>query len=283
MEDYPMAVEKQDSTENESHKKIDAKLAAWLGGETDLPIPEAYGCMKQWIEHLIDDGATERKRKQVEVAIWQFFMRMYKPFCCGGVGYLLFGDGVPIAVSRDDPDFDRLLIYLGIHPGSPMRDRVGRFIGTMCHAEGIKTETRLAFHFEPSTLTAYMACYPGALIKLNRWGFDVVENGTDGQLFLFPKKWQPLFSKPLDDIGDGYVEDGTDFPKSDMCTRSLFPDGHLVTHLFGGTSFEIRSMSEKQVRILVMAYIMFLMLPGVVSERAMLQALGPSGRPSFSN
>jgi hypothetical protein len=266
-----------DRTENESPRNVDRKIAAWMRGEIELESQEAYDNMRSYIAYLLDGRAPEGNRKQAELAIWHFFTKVAKPFCCGGVGYLLFPNGIPVAVSQSDPEFDRLLIFLGIHTGSPTRERVGKFIGTMCYAHGVQTETRLAFHFEPATFTAYLASDRGVLIKLNAWGFSEVPNGTDSQLFLFPKDWQPLFSKPLDEVGSGDVADGTDFPKSDMCKRSLFPDGHLVQHLFGGTSFEIRSMTEKQVRVLVMAYIMFLLMPQVVSERAMLQALGPSG------
>jgi hypothetical protein len=252
------------------------KIPAWIRGEIELEFQEALNNMRVFIEDLTDGKTTEKKRKDAEKLIWGFLDRTAEPFCCGGVGYLLFGNGIPIAVTRDGQDFNRLLIYLGIHPGSPMRDRIGKFIGTMCYQNGVQTDSRLAFHFEPQSFTAYVACAPGKLIKLNSRGFEEVPNGTDGQLFIFPPKWQPLLTRPLDEIG-GEIGTPSDFPKSDMCRRALFPDGFLVRHLFGGTSFEIRSMSEKQVRVLVMAYVMFLMMPGVVSERAMLQALGPTG------
>ena len=114
------------------------------------------------------------------------------------------------------------------------------------------------------------------MIKVTRWGFDAAPNGTDGVLFVYPPNWSPLLTKHLDEVG-GIIGTETDFPKSDTCVHALFTDGYLARHLFGGTAFEVRSMSELQVRILILSYVLFLMMPGIVSERALLQTLGPTG------
>jgi hypothetical protein len=277
------------------------RLIAWLrDGEADagMGMQEAFDGTREVLKTLLEVKPTESKKKEAEWLLWQVLTKFAVPFSCGDIGYLLFGDGVPVAVSSEDLDFRRLLIVLGVHPGSPNQERIGEFIGTMCRVYGVRTETRLAFHFDPETLTAYAAARRGMLIKVTMNGLEEAPNGTDGQLFLFPDSWRPLLTKPLDDAGGEVlsyevddeaekVEDairvspapgpGIAAIGSDMCTRALFADGFLARHLFGGTSFEIRSMDEKQVRILIMAYVMFLMMPGVASERAMLQCLGPSG------
>jgi hypothetical protein len=234
--------------------------------------------VQQTLSELLDTKPKEINKKDAENILWDFIQNNSKVFCCGGVGYFLMneGDGVPVAVTRDGQDFNRFLISVGIHPGSPMRDRIGKFIGTKCFYEGVKTEVRLGFHFEPRNFAAYIACSKGKLIRIDSGGFEEVPNGTDNQLFIFPDSWQPLLTKPLDELG-AEINSESDFPKSDLIVRGLFPDGYLVNHLFGGTNFEIQSMDEKQIRILLVAYLLFLMMPGIVSERVMLQTLGPSG------
>jgi len=102
-----------------------------------------------------------------------------------------------------------------------------------------------------------------------------VPNGTDGQLFIFPDNWQPLLSKPLSEVG-GEIGTEDDF-KSDLVKHSLFVDGNLARYLFKDVHFDIRGLSEKQIRILLLTYLLVLMLPGVVSERVLLECLGPSG------
>jgi hypothetical protein len=245
----------------------------WLNKKTDLDETAALKLASEYVNRKTGGSRVpEKARKEAEEFIWSALLRLgWQPFCAGGVGYLLPASGVPIAVTQDGQNFNQVLIDLGINPGSPMRRRVGKFIGSMCDRNGIHTETRLAFHFEPSTFAAYVASQRGVLIKVTRWGFDEVPNGVDGQLFVFPENWRPLLSQPLAEM----IE--SEFPKTDLVKRSLFVDGFLSKHLFGGANFEIRSMDEAQVRTLIMAYVMFLMMPGVVSERAMLQALGPSG------
>lgn len=225
------------------------------------------------VEELLDVKPMEADKKEAECIIWEYIATHAKVFCCGGQGVLLMndGDGVPIEVSPDGQDFNKLLISFGIHPGSPNRQRVGEYIETQCYHRGVQTETRLSFHFDPGTFTAYVAWQRGKVIKVTRHGLFDVANGTDNVLFVFPQNWHPLLTKSL--------EQATipEFPKLDRVKRALFADGFLVKHLFEGTSFEIRTLDEKQIRILVLAYILFLMMPGVVSERAMFQTLGPSG------
>lgn len=285
-----------------NNQELRQALIAWLSDETKLEVDEALGLAREYIERKIGGGrVSETQKMQAEDCVWKVLLKLsMKPFCCGGVGYLLPSSGVPVAVTEDGREFNGVLLDLGINPGSPMRRRVGKYVGAMCDRHGTHTDTRLAFYFDPATFAAYVAADRGVLIKVTRWGFDEVPNGEDGQLFVYPENWQTLLSKPLDEMGEqvsfdhGQFENalkgrpngneliefkgiGRDSPKTDLVKRSLFVDGFLARHLFGGTNFEIRSMNETQVRILILAYLMFLMMPGVVSERAMLQALGPSG------
>ena len=252
---------------------------AFLRGETACVDASTLSIddVKVRVEKLLDSKPEEAQKKAAENLIWNYLRTHAKVYCCNGQGYFLMneGDGVPIDVSPDSQEFNRLLISFGIHPGSPTRHRIGEFVETKCYYEGVQTETRLGFYYNPKTFTAYAASRRGEMIKVTKWGFEPAPNGTDDVLFVYPDTWQPLLTKHLDEIG-GIVGTESDFPKSDMCRRALFTDGFLAQHLFGGTSFEIRSMTEPQVRILIISYILFLMMPGVVSERAMLQSLGPS-------
>lgn len=256
-----------------------AKLPADDASPRFDPATAGVADVRTRIENLLDDDPNEADKKAAENTVWDYLCAHATIFCCYGGGYLLMndGDGVPIAVARDDEDFNRLLIGFGVHPGSPTRERIGKFIQTKCVHEGTHTETRLSFHYDRASFTAYVACQRGKLIKVDKSGFDEVPNGTDGQLFIFPASWRPLLSKPLDEIGmpiDGPEED---FPKSDLCKRCLFVDGFIARYLFRNTKFDLQNLTEAQLRILIVAYILFLMMPGVVSERALLQSLGPSG------
>jgi hypothetical protein len=251
-----------------------ARRRRWVPVVPPDPATLTLGEVRRAVEELLDRDHSEAQTKEAENLIWNYLRSHSRVFFCEGCGYLLphDGDGVPIAITRDGQDFDLLLIGFGIHPGSPTRDRIGRFIDTGCFREGVRTETRLSFHYDPRTFTAYAARDRGVLIRITRWGLEEVPNGTDDQLFIFPPAWQPLLTRPLEEVGGA-----DDFPKSDLLKRALFPDGFLVRHLFQDANFEIRTMTAWQVRVLVMACALFLMMPGVVSERALLQALGPSG------
>src|SRR5579871_531321 len=249
----------------------------WQRGKIELKPGQAVVLTRELVEHFVDQPRTsETERKNTEKFIWEFLVRVTRPFFCNGVGYLLpsfsvgrIEGGVPFAVAKDDQHFSFLLTTLGIHPGSPMHDRVGKFIHNMCSHFGIKTQSRLAFHFEPQTFAVYAASRPGFLIKVTANSLSEIVNGDDNQLFLYPERFQSLLSKPLGEIMEHYPYD--------PISRSLVPDSFLVQHLFGGSCFELQNMNESQVRQLILAYVFFLMMPGIVSERAMLQCLGPSG------
>lgn len=275
------------------------ELWEWWHGQRGLSVERAFALARSLYEALTEAGHTgEARKKWAEELVWGFLSRVAEPFCCYGIGYLLprfdsdiFAVGVPIEVSQDDHLFSLLLAQLGCRPGSPMKERLGKYVGMMCKAYGTKTETRLSFHYEPKAFTAYLAARPGVLIRLDRHGFEEVPNGADGQLFMFPENWRPLLTRPLDEAGhdmlaptvvekdkDGSIARVTgDFPKSDRVRRALFPDGFLASHLFKDVHFDVRGLSEKQLRVLLLAYLLFLMLPGAVSERVLLECLGESG------
>jgi hypothetical protein len=231
------------------------------------------GDIRVYVQELLDeDKPSEGDRKNAEYAIWAYLRKHAKIFCCYKIGHLLLndGDGVPIEVSQDDENFNKLLISFGIHPGSPSRIRVGRYITTGCYHEGVHCETRLGFHYDSEKFTAYVALDRGKLIKVTAQGFSQVANGVDGNLFVFPPAWEPLLSKDLNAVES---EIGT----TGEITRSLVPDDFLLRYLFQDVHFDIRGLEEAQIRILLMAYLLFLMLPGAVSERVLLECLGPSG------
>jgi hypothetical protein len=226
---------------------------------------------------------------QLEIAeqtIWEWIKARAQVFCDKNLGYLLFndGDGVPIAVTRDGQDLNFFLISIGIHPGSPMRERVGKFIGTMCHFKGIQTETRLAFHYDRETFTAYAAVRRGVLIRIRSTGLEEVPNGSDGHLFIFPSSWQPLLNKALAEV-TGLKALGKDFftrtfHEGKLLSekrRSLFADSYLERRLFHGVHFDAKGFTQAQVKVLLLSCEMLLMLPGAARERVLLEVLGESG------
>lgn len=303
-------------------KKIDALRRK---RESEAKLPEAtiasfdpstatLDQMRDKVEELVRKG-TEVYKSQAEKTVWQWIEANSTVFICDGRGFLLMtgGDGVPLAVSnRDDQDFNLLLIRLGIHPGSDMRARVGKFIGTMAHHYGQKTETHLAFHYDPKTFTLYAAVRRGFLLRIRSartsWEFDSesapmpieeVPNGTDGKLFIFPSSFEPLLSKPLDELtalralgfhffhrtfyekkllGTPRQSLSPDGPTHSVCDgRALYPDSFLWQHLFKDVSFQVKGFSQHQVQILLIVAEMLLMMPGVVRERMLLELLGDSG------
>ena len=108
--------------------------------------------IRKIVERLLDDEATEGDKKQAENIIWAYLRTHARVFCCNGQGYFLMhdGNGVPIDVSPDSQEFNKLLISFGVHPGSPTRNRIGEFVETQCYHTGVQTETRLGFHFDPN-------------------------------------------------------------------------------------------------------------------------------------
>jgi len=223
------------------------------------------------IVDLLDMDPKEWMKKAAEDAIWGFIEAHAKVFCCDGQGYFLLadGNGKPIDVGTDSPAFNSFLIDVGVHTGSPTRNRIGLFIESMCDIKGLHTSTRLGFYFDRKTFAAYAASQLGKMIRITKSGMEEMNNGENGVLFIYPPNWVPLLTKPLQEIGS--AEEDATFPEN-----ALFPDDFLAKHLFSGTNFETLGMTERQVRILVISYILFLMAPEIVSERAMLQTLGPS-------
>jgi len=268
--------------------------------------------MRVMVDELVRSGEPDR----AEEVIWGWIEGNAEIFFCGGRGYLLMknGNGVPLLVSdKDDQDFNLLLVRLGIHPGSHMRERVGKFIGMMCYHKGVQTETQLAYHYDAKTFTLYAAVRRGFLLRVRStrkaWEGDAfpapmpieeVPNGTDGKLFLFPPSFSPLLSKPLAELVE-IKELGSAFfhrtfhnkkllatprpvlgPDGDathlVCSgRALYPDSTQWWHLFRDTSFQVKGFSQHQVQVLLIVAIMLLMMPGVVRERMLLELLGDSG------
>jgi hypothetical protein len=233
--------------------------------------------VRKKVEELLDESPDEVHKKLAETIIWEYLWTHAKIFNCYGIGYVLLndGDGAPIEVSEDDQNFNRLMISLGVHPGSSNLERIGKFVTTKSYHEGVRTETRLSFYFDPQTFTAYVARDRGCIIKITKSALAEIRNGEDGVLFIFPEKWQPLLTKPLDLLGGDLMVD--DYPRSNMIRRCLMPDDYLLKYFFNDVRFDVRGLRQRQIQVLLMAYLLFLMLPGATNERVLLQCLGPSG------
>lgn len=220
--------------------------------------------VRSQVEGLLDERATEGKKKLAEQIIWDYIGQTCDIFCCGGIGYLLpTADGLPIAVTRDGQDFSELLVRLGVHPGSPMRDRIGKFIGTRCYHDGVQTEARLSFHYDAESQVAYFAERCGQLVRITVQDIDRVPNGTNGQLFLFPKNYQPWLLN-LDELPQ----------PTDICPDSA---ALLPRLLFEMLEFENESLCREDLHVLLGCYIVTLFMPGIISGKILLEVLGGTG------
>jgi hypothetical protein len=293
-----------------TYKKLDIK-ATDFDAIVDTSADEEFDPVKATVEEvreklnsLVDDASNEAAKKRAETIAWEWLSVHAKAFSCGGLGYLLPENGEPIAVTKDGQDFNVLLISLGIHPGSPMRDRIGEYIGTMCYEKGIETQARVSFHYDKEKRTAYFAEGRGKLMKVSGREIVRVPNGTDDQLFLFGRNYEPWeFSppsvepeKPIDWSKADWFELSKDLqaymkqkgtisdPIEELSdpplpgTVDLAPDNVLLADLlFGILEFENQSLSIEELHVLLNAYVVTLFMPGIVTGKLLLQVLGETG------
>jgi len=210
--------------------------------------------------------SQESADQRAEELLWDYVRKQAQVFCTnGGLGYLLFNDKKeqPIPVARDGYELNDFLTSLGIHSGARARNRLGKHLGTMCWREGARVEPRISFHFDSKAYVAYFAEGPGELIRISASEITRVPNGTDGQLFLFPRNYEP-WHLDLDALP----------PSTDFC-----PDANalLPQLLFDVLEFENESLIREDLHVLLNAYVATLFLPNIVAGKLLLQVLGDTG------
>jgi len=201
-----------------------------------------------------------------EVMLWAYIKRYSQVFSTdSGQGYILLDEDKerPIPVRRGGHELNDFLTKLGIHSGSKARDRIGKHLGAMCWREGIRTDPRVSFHYDPENYVAYFTEQPGKLIRISDEEITRVDNGYEGQLFLFPRNYEPWYL------------DLEDLPATtDFCPDE---DALLPKLLFSLLEFENESLNRDDIGVLLNAYITTLFLPGIVSGKILLQVLGQTG------
>ena len=185
---------------------------------------------------------------------------------CDGVGYILLRgqEAKPVRISPDDARFLDLLREYGIGTGMEAERRIGKFLGIRAIQDGHKTSIRHFSYYNPKTEAAYVCEQRGQLLRVTKEGIERVPNGTDGQLFEFNDKYQ------------GYAVDlGSLFFMTCGTNRAFVPSDMLKT-VFDGIQFESTRLTVDQKMILVSAWIIIMMLSGLIVEKPILQVIGPS-------
>ena len=270
-------------------KEVSQELKEVFGESEIVDLERAFTATRDALSLLLDQGRiSEKDHKDAEYLVRQFLFSIGKPFCCGGLGYILpelpagqttrgVQSGVPIAITKDGQDFNFLLYKIGIHPGTKMRDRIGKFLGTMCYQFGTKTEARISFHYDTERGAAYFAEGLGQLIKVTAREITRVPNGTDGQLFLFGADYEPWTYCPPTEP-DWPVTPDPDFDEDRTAIDFCPQVGVLLTDLlFSVLEFENPSLTTDDIHMLLSAYITTLFLPGIITGKLLLQVLGESG------
>lgn len=210
--------------------------------------------------------AEEAATRKAEEQLWEYINNYSDIFVTeSGQGYLLLHENRerPIPVRRDGDELNDFLTGLGIHAGSRVRHRIGKHLGAMCWRHGKRTEPHVSFHYDANNFVAYFTEAPGKLIRVSEDDITRVDNGDDGQLFLFPRNYEP-WTLDLDNLP----------APTDFC-----PDmsALLPNVLFSVLQFENESLSADDIGVLLNAYITTLFLPGIVSGKILLQVLGKTG------
>ncbi len=189
-----------------------------------------------------------------------------KFFYADNVGYILLDgqEDKPVCVSEDDAQFCQMLSDYGVNPGQDKQYKVGKFIWMKVKTMGQVATKCFSSHYNAETKCFYFAEQPGKLIRASAERIDRVPNGTDGELFFYDDKAEPL------------TIDLESLPKF-RYSLLAGPDSLLTKYLFQDLVFADSAMSPEGKKILITTYIMLLILAGIVKDRPMLQMIGESG------
>jgi hypothetical protein len=245
--------------------------------------------IKQKIRRLIfgdkkqREGRTEKEaRAHLADIVWQHLLSRGHAYCTeGGQGYLLLEDRIPIEVTRDGRAFAGLLErdYL-LKPAMAEKDFVGQDIGLSCWMKGEKVVPRTLSYYDADTDTVYVAEQRGFLIRVTKDRIDRVPNGTDGQMFLYPEGYSEWKMSPV------LFTDGTQPPEwgsTSVSLHNILGDDPLYlppsidSLIFGGVAFEDSALTTSDKKVLITLFVVSLLMRGIVREKPILAALGPTG------
>jgi len=218
--------------------------------------------IKPYIRRLLDVESKDRRDGGLPVSndavmtttsklVWDHLSPHSEAFCCGGLGYLVMGDSIAVSVSPDDPLFNEVMEEYGLRPHSPAANAIGLYIGQKCEAQGTQTETRVGFYYDKDRRVAYLAHRLGWFLAITKDEILEYTNGSLGQVFLYPKDFQPL------DIKIGRL------PKIES---ALDPPPGLLDEV----AFEESVLTDPEKKRLITAHILSVMLSGLTAGRATL-------------
>jgi hypothetical protein len=228
-------------------------------------------------------------RNYIAEIVWNHILTRGRAYHTeGGLGYLLLEDHIPIEVTHDGRAFAGLLERdYGLKPAMTEKDFVGEDIGLACWMKGECVVPRTLSYYDPSTDSVYVAEQRGFLIRVTKDRIDRVPNGTDGQMFLYPdgyaewKMSQVLLSDgvPIPEMG---VNSVTQLPVTFSLQNILGEDPLYLPPsidelVFGGVTFEDSAMTTSDKKVLITLFVVSLLMRGIVREKPILAALGPTG------
>jgi hypothetical protein len=208
-------------------------------------------------------------------AIWLNLKAASQVFKDGGILYILLNDsdGVPMVFGEVGAQDLNHLLYdrYGIAPADKSNTHVSKFIYMRGLVEATAAAPKISFYHDDATNIAYIAERRGKLLRVTDEVIDVVPNGTDGQLFLFPEDYEP------------WEFDQDKMPTvtkalGQMATADPFGDDEVATKfcklLFDDTHFEETILTKDEKFILLMAHCVLVFMG---KKAPLLQMLGPTG------
>jgi hypothetical protein len=185
-----------------------------------------------------------------------------------GLGYLVLSglESNPIAISSEDDNFLNVLEKYGLHAGRKQTHPLGHFLGVRAGIDGEPVEISMSFRYNPDanpTPAAYYAEQPGVLLKVTKDGVTKIHNGEEGVLFTYPKDYKPW----------AFLGETSTIERSLVPARGSF----LYDAMFKNLLFEDSVLTTEQKEILLTLYIALLFLPGLSTNKPILQTQGPTG------
>lgn len=106
------------------------------------------------------------------------------------VYYFDDGEKKLIKINKEDNNFLILLGHLSIYPSEFIHRYVEDYLFLYVLEHGIKTEIYYMSYFDQDTLTVYLSDFNNQVYKINKDTIALVDNGTDGVLFIADPKYQ---------------------------------------------------------------------------------------------
>jgi hypothetical protein len=226
-------------------------------------------------------GDKEAVAYLAEIVWKHLLMRGHAYYTPGGQGYLLLEDRIPIEVTRDGREFAGLLERdYKLMPAMREKHFVGEHVGLQCWMKGERIVPRTLSHYEPTTDTVYMAEKRGFLIRITKDRIQRVPNGTDGQMFLYPDGYEEWTMSP------SLLTEGMLLPEwggVSVGLQNILGDDPLYLPpsidelIFGGVAFEDSALTTPDKKVLITLFVVSLLMRGIVREKPVLAALGPTG------